>query len=794
MKTYFFVYLGTVFTAIFLVPVVSRLAKRFHLVDKPDPRKVHHIPVPRIGGIVFVFSTLIYVLPCFFLDDEIGRSFRETQPQLVVLLVSACFVFLIGLIDDLRPIPSYIKLLCLIIASLAICASSSTLHSISIGHWFDLEIGWAAWPLSVLWIVMITVGMNFIDGLDGLAAGIAAFVCGTIFLLALWSGQTAMSVLMLVLLGSVTGFLFFNFYPARIFMGDCGSMFLGFMIGAGSLIFQAKTATFVGLAIPLLVLGVPVFDAAFTMIRRAILYRRSVFSSEMGHIHHYLLDMGLPQLTAVIVIYALTAISASIGLFMLTTTGGWSVLLFTCGLILIFLVFIYLGAARISETIAAVKRNRKITKKIKADKRYFENVQLRMKQVTSFNEWWEKICILAKQMQFENINFDFFNNGHFSKKYCWKQEENKNRNESMAEFILPVCQNEIDAKSQIILRTSRSEFLEVTCRRVALIGRLVDEFPPPLDFLETAKDMQSESIIKEQTESSNLPVMVKRLTDKVTNIPESIYVMGVPVVPFESYSEALDCIEKAVESRKKSFWIAINPQKCYRAWHEQKLMDILNRADACICDGVGMSIASRILNGVSIRRCTGCDLFFKVLSLATRKEWSVFLLGASPKSNSRACMNLRQKYPGLKITGSQDGYFKDSTKIIEKINESNADMLFVAMGSPKQEYWIWQNWESINVKFCMGVGGSFDVASGNLKRAPKIFQNTGTEFLFQLITEPRKRWPRQKVYFPFMLTIVCKKIFGTAMLNSENHEAGKRQALTPWISEARQNNTKGRFI
>ena len=542
MKTYLIIYFGTVLTAMLLVPVVSRLAKRFRLVDIPDPRKVHQIPVPRIGGIVFLISTLVFVLPFFFLNDEIGRSFREVQTQFIVLLAAACFVFIVGFIDDLRPIKSYIKLLCIIAASLAICASSATLRSVSIGQWYELETGWAAWPLSVLWIVMITVGMNFIDGLDGLAAGIASFVCGTIFLIALWSGQTAMSLLMLVLLGSVSGFLFFNFYPAKIFMGDCGSMFLGFMIGAGSLVCQAKTATFVGLAIPLLVLGVPILDAAFTMIRRAILYRRSVFSSEMGHIHHYLLDMGLPQLTAVIIIYALTAISASIGLFMLTTTGGWSIFLFTSGLIFILVVFIYLGAAHIRETITAIKRNRNIAKKIKADKYCFENIQLRMRQAASINEWWDSICIMAKQMQFKNMDLCLYNNGHPIKSYYWKHEGDENLTESIAEFILPVYQKGPDQKSQITLKTSRSAFLEVTCRQVALLGRLMDEFPPPTEFFEIKTDTVPEPI-QEQTKNNELLIAEKRQKIRPAVIPAAINVMGVPVAPFTSYSEAIECIE-----------------------------------------------------------------------------------------------------------------------------------------------------------------------------------------------------------------------------------------------------------
>ncbi len=277
MKTYLTIYFGTVLVSMLLVPFISRLAKRYHFVDNPGPRKVHKMPVPRVGGIVFILSTFVFIIPIFFLDNNIGRSFRQSSIEFVTLLAGACFIFLVGLIDDFRSVRGYIKLLCLVIASIAICSSGATLNSFSLGSW-ELNTGWAAWPLTIIWIIVVTVCISMIDGLDGLAAGIAAIVCGTIVCLALWSGQQAMAILMLALLGSVTGFLFFNFYPAKIFMGDCGSMFLGFMIGAGSIVCQTKMPTLLGLSIPFLVLGAPIFDMGLVIVARQILERRSMFA------------------------------------------------------------------------------------------------------------------------------------------------------------------------------------------------------------------------------------------------------------------------------------------------------------------------------------------------------------------------------------------------------------------------------------------------------------------------------------------------------------------------------------
>jgi len=753
MITYAIVYFGTALLAILLVPVVSRVAKRYNLVDAPGPRKVHQSPVPRVGGVVFVVATLALVLPVFILNNDIGQSFQEQQTKYIVFLASAVFIFVVGFIDDLRSVKPGIKFLCLVGASLAICASGATLRSISFGS-FELELGWVAWPLAVIWITTITVGMNFVDGLDGLAGGIAVIVCGTIAILAFWNGHVAMAVLMLALLGSVQGFLFFNFHPAKIFMGDGGAMFLGFMVGAGSLVSQAKTCTLVGLALPILALGVPILDAGFTVIRRSVLYRRSIFAAERGHLHHRLLDLGLNQRAIAIIIYAVTGLSAGIGILMLTSNSGWSIGIFGGGLVFLVVAYGGLGGARIRETMRAVKRNQVMSREKKEGSHHFEDAQLRMSRAMSFDKWWESLSTMAEQMQFQTMELHICDNGNPPAKQVWRSEHNDAACRA-AEVTLPLRVHDAEIK----IKVGRNGSLELTCRNIALFGRLVDEFPPPSQRGSGKPDGQRETSRQYEDADSYASTLPGS-----RYMPRPVDVMGVPVMPFESYSQALGCIEATIEEGRKSFWIAVNPQKIYRAWHDQGLSDVLKRADATYCDGVGVSIASKILHGHGLGRITGCDLFFKAVSMASKKGLGVFLLGASPESNSGACRELKKMHPDLRIVGRQDGYFKDSAAVVEQINASKADLLFVAMGTPKQEYWIDRHREDINASFCMGVGGSFDVASGTLKRAPEIFQRTGTEFVFQLITEPLKRWPRQKVYFPFMFRVIGRRVIASIVL------------------------------
>ena len=759
MKTYVTVYFGTMLMAMVLVPIVSRLAKRYRFVDEPGPRKVHEKPIPRIGGIALFLSTLFLIIFVYFLGNPISEYYHEMGTEFLVLLVGGGFIFVVGLIDDLYSLPGYVKLLCVVAASLAVCASGATLNSISFGTWFEYQTGWAAWPLTLLWIITITVCMNFVDGLDGLAAGIALIVCATIALTAFLSGQIAMVVLMLALLGSVTGFLFFNFYPAKIFMGDCGSMFLGFMIGAGSIVCQAKTPTFIGLALPFLALGVPILDTGIAVVRRHVVERRSVFSADQNHLHHRLLSLGLHQRTVVIVIYAITGISASLGMLMLTSEDGWSVGLFGISLLLLLATFGCLHGGRFSEIIMTLKRNRTIAEKAKTTRQGFENAEMRMQNATSFDIWWETLSDMARQMHFQSLQIWNYRNNHYVMSQAWNTPEGLFAAGKIVKLTLPLHRKGA-TEWEIRARIWITDFLELSGHQAMLLARLMDEYPPPepeAELLDQHAEITVQSKISEKATPTMTMTEARTLTGAV-HTPTPLDIMGIPVVPFESYDQALESIEEIIESNSKSFWVAMNPIKVYHAWHDSELQSLLQQADVCICDGVGISIASKILHGESIKRCTGCDLFFRLLSLACRKGWGVYLLGASAESNDAARLELKKMYPDLNIVGWQDGYFKNSHAVVRQINRSRAKLLFVAMGSPKQEYWISRHRQAINANFCMGVGGSFDIASGRLTRAPKISRVTGTEFLYRLIREPRKRWRIQKVLIPYFMRVVEKKL------------------------------------
>ncbi|MEK7994012.1 MAG: MraY family glycosyltransferase, partial [Planctomycetota bacterium] len=275
MKTYLSVYVGSTLLAIITTPMVICLARRLHIVDTPDVRKIHSRPVPRIGGVAIFVSMIGLVIPVLFFPGAVGDTLRLMQSKIAVVLCAAGLVFFVGLVDDIWGLRVRSKLLFQVAAAVVVCSENIRIESIVVTNGWTLEFGWFSWPVTLLWIVGITNAVNLSDGLDGLAAGISAITCGVLAILAVHTGDTVMAVVMLALLGSLTGFLLFNFDPARVFMGDSGSLFLGFTIASASVLCATKIETVVGLALPILALGIPIFDTLFSMLRR-FLERRSL--------------------------------------------------------------------------------------------------------------------------------------------------------------------------------------------------------------------------------------------------------------------------------------------------------------------------------------------------------------------------------------------------------------------------------------------------------------------------------------------------------------------------------------
>ena len=474
MATYMSIYVGSAFLALLITPVVIRLAHYIRAVDQPGVRTVHERPIPRIGGIAIFLSTVCLLIAVLFLDNAIGQAFREMRREVTALLCSATLVFLIGLVDDLKGLPARFKFLAELIAAIVLCMMGVRIDSIGLTNDFILHLGGFGCLLTLLWVVGITNAVNLSDGLDGLAVGISAVACGAIAVFAIHHGDTVMSVFMLALLGSLSGFLVFNVNPAKVFMGDCGSLFLGFTIAAASVMCVAKSAALVGLALPALALGIPIFDTLFSILRR-FLERRSLFAPDRSHIHHRLLELGLHQREAVMTIHLATLVATGLGLFMMISKDADSLIVFGCVLLLIVLLFTAVGVVRLEETMARLRERYVVSRQERQDKQIFEHLQLRFRLAHDTTRWWQAVCEAAQWMGFARVSLKTTYLDGRSEERLWHSPQGQPNPSRLVTMTLPFRNGDSSVSRQFEITICVNDSLEATGRRGMLFGRLLDE-------------------------------------------------------------------------------------------------------------------------------------------------------------------------------------------------------------------------------------------------------------------------------------------------------------------------------
>lgn len=244
--------------------------------------------------------------------------------------------------------------------------------------------------------------------------------------------------------------------------------------------------------------------------------------------------------------------------------------------------------------------------------------------------------------------------------------------------------------------------------------------------------------------------------------PKRIEILGVPVDCL-TMDRTIELADSALTGDVAQSVVAVNPEKVMRARIDAGLRGQMQRAAVLIPDGIGVVAAARMLGLGNFDRVPGSELMPKLCELAARTGRSVFLFGASPEVNDRTAKVLRERYKGLKISGAQHGYLKDDEMpgLIDRINRSKTDIVFVALGSPKQEAWIDRHLPQMNIKLCQGVGGTFDVISGHVKRAPAAFRAVHLEWFYRLATNPN-RLARQSSLPGFVFQVFKQRVTGKA--------------------------------
>ena len=301
---------------------VRDLAIRKGWVSIPEDRRhIHQVPLPRLGGVAVFLAFSISLSVWLGLSLIFPRLLQGLAPTtLARMYIPACLIFGLGIYDDLRGAGPYVKFIVQAVAGAMLFAGG--MRVLDVPLIFHHSLPWfVGLPLTVLWVVAVTNAFNLIDGLDGLAAGSALFSTMVFFVCSLVTHSWLGSLLSVTLAGAILGFLRFNFNPATIFLGDSGSLFIGFMLSALALAGSQKAPTFVAVAIPVVSFGLPILETMLSILRRTI-SGRPIFTADSDHIHHRLLRMGFSHRQVVVVLYAVSAVFAMLSLFLLWPSGS----------------------------------------------------------------------------------------------------------------------------------------------------------------------------------------------------------------------------------------------------------------------------------------------------------------------------------------------------------------------------------------------------------------------------------------------------------------------------------------
>ncbi|MCM3567395.1 glycosyltransferase family 4 protein [Neobacillus mesonae] len=313
--------------SILITPVVKKLAFTVGATDQPNHRKVHHQIMPRLGGLAIYISFLLGIL-----------ILRPDSPYHAAIVAGGAIILITGVLDDIYDLSAKVKFILQIAAALIVVLWGGVdVDFINLPFNGRIDFGILTIPITVIWIVGITNAINLIDGLDGLAAGVSSIGLLTITAMAVVMGNVYVMTMGVILIASTLGFLKYNFHPAKIFMGDSGALFLGYMISVLSLL-GFKNIAVISFVVPIIILGVPISDTFFAIIRR--LYNKNPLSApDKSHLHHCILKLGYTHRETVLLIYAMSAMFG-LAAFIFTMTTVWGSIIFVIILLVAIEIFV----------------------------------------------------------------------------------------------------------------------------------------------------------------------------------------------------------------------------------------------------------------------------------------------------------------------------------------------------------------------------------------------------------------------------------------------------------------------
>ena len=339
MTTYLTSFIVSFVFVCLVTPILIKIGLKFGFVDQVNQRKIHRGAIPRIGGIGISLGTLLPIfLLCFFFTTGVAI---KTPSNIILYFGGGLAISLLGLFDDIKGINAKVKMLFQIVIAFVATQHGALIESLPM-PWGRLELGIFGYFLTIFWIIGIINAFNLIDGMDGLSSGITLFSSLTLAMLAIANGYLPTALVALALAGAVTGFLIYNFNPARIFMGDSGSMFIGYILAILSLRNQSKAHAVVSIMVPIIAMGLPILDTTLAFMRR-IMRHQSIFAADKQHIHHFILSLGFNQRKTVLILYSISIIFTILSMVLIFNKNIDTFLIVIVFAIIVFVIIKKLG-------------------------------------------------------------------------------------------------------------------------------------------------------------------------------------------------------------------------------------------------------------------------------------------------------------------------------------------------------------------------------------------------------------------------------------------------------------------
>jgi len=403
MRTYLVAFVLSLITGLVLTRVLRDLARRYGLYDSGGGRKIHKQPIPRLGGVAVVLSMCLPLVGLAFYQNDISRELWMDQPLLVSLLGGGGLLFVVGLLDDLRDMRAILKLLAQVAAGVIVYAAGIRIEAISVPFFSPVHLGMLSLPATIFWMVLVTNAVNLIDGMDGLAGGVVVLAGGTLFIMSVIEDNVLAAVLLACVVGATMGFLAYNVNPATIFLGDAGSLTLGFLLALTAVHSSQKSYTLFSIVAAMMALGLPIFDLGLAVIRR-FLSGQPIFRADQHHVHHRLLRMGLSQSQSVVVLFAGAIVLEGLALVFIYADDRLSALAIAALVPLIVVVVRFLGYDRLIMSARRARVLEGVEQAATEGTRALLNV--RRSPAQSFADLWSKVSRVADELGLEHIRLE----------------------------------------------------------------------------------------------------------------------------------------------------------------------------------------------------------------------------------------------------------------------------------------------------------------------------------------------------------------------------------------------------